>query len=319
MPRRVRRLAGRLWRHFVTPQGWLPVAIEPALYPVKMTLGAPDHPDAGFSGLSVAALEPLSFVAMAPDGGSGKPAPRLGADFVVTGSDRRLASLDLRLERELKAGQQTLGIYRVAKVDDGSQNAVEKLLARRQFGAVARSKADPYNFSMAPHDLLALHVFYLQPRPVVLVSVDDGNASNIFPMDLIGPLGDDLFAMALRTTSPSVQTMEKAGHWAIGEVPFARYRTAYSLGKHHKEKTIDRDSLGIALRASPGHGLPLPAWSLNVRDLVLVDAHTVGSHRLFVTRIAGDSEWNSGPQFHHTSKSLGTWLRRQGQPSLPTA
>ena len=31
-------------------------------------------------------------------------------------------------------------------------------------------------------------IFYICPRPVVLVSVDDGSHSNLFPMDLIGPV-----------------------------------------------------------------------------------------------------------------------------------
>src|SRR5207247_3774103 len=45
----------------------------------------------------------------------------------------------------------------------------------------------PYNFTVAPHDLRSLFVFYTCPRPVALISVQSGSASNIFPMDLIGP------------------------------------------------------------------------------------------------------------------------------------
>jgi hypothetical protein len=45
------------------------------------------------------------------------------------------------------------------------------------------------NVPMVGREVRCLFVFYICPRPVVLVSVLDGDSGNIFPMDLIGPVG----------------------------------------------------------------------------------------------------------------------------------
>ena len=55
----------------------------------------------------------------------------------------------------------------------------------------------PPETRMIIRELFALSTFYICPRPVVLVSVVDGNAGNIFPMDLIGPIGGQHFTLAL--------------------------------------------------------------------------------------------------------------------------
>ena len=50
---------------------------------------------------------------------------------------------------------------------------------REKWGAELRQRKNPYNFRMAPLDLRCNHVFYMCPRPVVLVTVEHEGAGNM--------------------------------------------------------------------------------------------------------------------------------------------
>jgi hypothetical protein len=39
----------------------------------------------------------------------------------------------------------------------------------------------------------SMSVFYICPRPVVLATVAEGNAGNVFPMNLMGAIDEDYF------------------------------------------------------------------------------------------------------------------------------
>jgi flavin reductase (DIM6/NTAB) family NADH-FMN oxidoreductase RutF len=144
-------------------------------------------------------------------------------------------------------------------------------------------------------------VFYLCPRPVVLVSVDDGDASNLFPMDLIGPLGRDWFSLALRSTSPSVATLKAARRLALGDVAAGDRELAYRLGAHHRTQRLDWNRLSCALMLTQAFRLPLPASVLRTRECVIEQVHETGSHAWFLCRVVSDERRSAGEQLFHTS------------------
>jgi flavin reductase (DIM6/NTAB) family NADH-FMN oxidoreductase RutF len=156
-------------------------------------------------------------------------------------------------------------------------------------------------------------VFYSCPRPVYFVSVDDGLSSNLFPMDLVGPLEQDYFTLALRNTSPSVETIKRSRRLALGDVPGDAASVAYRLGDHHKRPVVDWDALGLAFTNSPTYGLRLPQMALRVREVDITDSRTVGSHTLFLGRICSQRTLNPGPQLFHTSGAYQLLRRRQGR------
>ena len=57
------------------------------------------------------------------------------------------------------------------------------------------------------------------PRPVVLGSAADGDScGNIFPMNLMGPVGDGYFAFSLNSTRQASPLVQRAGRVAL--LPF---------------------------------------------------------------------------------------------------
>jgi len=172
-------------------------------------------------------------------------------------------------------------------------------------------------FSMSARELQHLLIFYICPRPVFLVSVADGAHENLFPMDLVGELGDGLFSLALRTTSPSIDTLRNSRRAALADVPLRNRALAYSLGKHHKLARIDWSALAVDTVCSARHGLKVPADSPRVRDLDVLDVHAQGSHTVFVCRVTHEERRpQSGPdgpaRLFHTSGIHRAWRRRQG-------
>jgi flavin reductase (DIM6/NTAB) family NADH-FMN oxidoreductase RutF len=177
-----------------------------------------------------------------------------------------------------------------------------------------RSLRDPNAFHMSFADLRALNVFYMLPRPVYLISVVHEDASNIFPMDLVGPLGDDLFVLALRRTSPSVELMRQSGQIVAAGAPASMKREVYSLGIHHKRSSVDWNALPLSVQPSPLFGIPTPSQGLGVRELEIVHSEPIGSHMLFVTSVARKSGDVDEPQLAHVSDMYARWSARHGRP-----
>lgn len=234
--------------------------------------------------------------------------------FVDLHSGRRVGVLHLQQVRYWSTSGTAIGFFEIMH---GAQRCLrwpyrpwnQWLQCRRM-----RRNADPNNFFMPPQAVQQQMIFYICPRPVVLVSVDDGVHSNLFPMDLIGPIAADRYTLALRSTSPSIATMKSARRVVLSDVPARDYATAYQLGVHHKGVKVEWDRLPFEVRRSTGYSLPYPAMALRVRELEILDFDSVGSHTFFVTRIASEQIVCSDAQFFHTSGIYQHFRTRQGRP-----
>jgi flavin reductase (DIM6/NTAB) family NADH-FMN oxidoreductase RutF len=227
------------------------------------------------------------------------PQPEL--HFVDLESHLTLGTLQLQHTRNWDSSGSTLALFEIRL---GTQRCLRwpyrqwnRWLQNRRM----RRNTDPNNFYMPPEAVQQQMIFYICPRPVVLVSVDDGSHSNLFPMDLIGPVSADRFTLALRSTSPSIATMQRARRVALSDVPARDYATAYKLGVHHKNVKVDWDHLPFQIRRSRTFSLPYPAMALRVREIEILDFDSVGSHIFFVGQIASEQAVEENAQFFHTS------------------
>jgi flavin reductase (DIM6/NTAB) family NADH-FMN oxidoreductase RutF len=176
------------------------------------------------------------------------------------------------------------------------------------------TKHREHAFSMDLPDLKALNVFYMMPRPVYLVSVVHEGRDNIFPMDLVGPLGENLFLLALRKTSPSIELMRTGGRIVLSGMP-ARFRdVVYRLAIHHKKLAVDWSALELAIQPSPRFGFPVPAEALDWRELRVVKSEETGSHVLFVTEVESCTDVGDEPQLCHVSDMYARWRAASGRP-----
>jgi flavin reductase (DIM6/NTAB) family NADH-FMN oxidoreductase RutF len=151
---------------------------------------------------------------------------------------------------------------------------------------------------MLARELQRVFTFYICPRPVVLVSVADGNQANIFPMDLIGPIGPRHFSLALHSTSTAVPLMERSRRIALSSVPMEQKPLTYAMGKNHKQPNLDCTRLPFPTTPSAAFGLPVPQFSLRVREMEIDEVRTVGSHKLFLAHTVEDEHWADGLQLY---------------------
>ncbi|MEW9623358.1 flavin reductase [Rhodanobacter geophilus] len=297
-------------RPFVRPlPQWSVVAVAPPQQTVVASLrwgGATadvttDH--------TVASLRPLTL-ATSLDAG---PSPAL--EYRDRASGRLLGGLCLARAATLATGGTTLTLYHVAT---GGHRCLAWPLrpwnAWLQNRLMRNSGASPHSL-MAPAATQQLMIAYLCPRPVILVSVDAPGHHNVFPMDLIGPLGrSGLFALALRSTNVSVPVMRESRRVALSCMPAAMKDAVYALSVHHRETLADWAALPFPVRRSRAFGIPAMAAALRIRELDIVHSEEVGSHTLFLGRIVSEETLAQDAQLHHTAGFHQAWRRRRGVP-----
>ena len=234
----------------------------------------------------------------------------LSLEFIDTlEGQRRIGRVGMKYVRTIELPRARLDLFHAT----GSWNgclpwATLRLFYIRRAYLKWRSRS-PFNFEMSRDDRCCLSVLYICPRPVVLVSVVDSHRNNIFPMDLIGAVGQDYFLMALRTTSNAVELMEHSRQMALSSIPADHGDIAYRLGVHHRKDRIDLAGLPFETTESPRYGLPVPKSSLAVREVHVEETHTIGSHRLFVTTTANRQPLSDAPRMFHIHGTYYQYLR----------
>jgi flavin reductase (DIM6/NTAB) family NADH-FMN oxidoreductase RutF len=300
---------------------WPPVALRQPQEAVQVRLATGRGEFDVTRAAVVAALRPLTLAvgldAQLMSAIEDRSAPAL--HFVDLESRRVVGMLQLQHTRNLTSSGIAIGLFEVLR---GTHRCVgwpyrpwNRWLQNRRM----RRNKDPNNFFMPPDAVQQQMIFYICPRPVVLVSVDDGSHSNLFPMDLIGPVSSDRFTLALRSTSPSIATMKSARRVALSDVPARDYATAYKLGVHHKKKMVDWDHLPFEIHRSRNFSLPYPAIAMRVREIEILDFDTIGSHTFFVTQIASEDSAGDDAQFFHTSGIYQHFRSCNGRPFPPAS
>ena len=258
---------------------------------------------------TVASLRPLT-IATSLDAG---PHPAL--EYRDRGSGRLLGELQLARATTVSTEGSTLTLYHVAA--GGHRCLVWPLRPWNIWlqNRLMRRNTSSSHSLMAPAATQQLMIAYLSPRPVVLVSVDTPGHRNIFPMDLIGPLGrSGLFSLALRSTNVSVPAMRDARRVVLSCMPAAMKDAVYALSVHHRQPLPDWAALPFPVRRSRAFGISAAAPALRIRELDIVHSEEVGSHTFFLGRIVSEEALAQDTQLHHTAGFHQAWRRRRGSP-----
>jgi flavin reductase (DIM6/NTAB) family NADH-FMN oxidoreductase RutF len=236
-----------------------------------------------------------------------------------SGDNRWLGEIQLSYTETIRIGDRVLCLFRGSR---STNRCLPRSVVWRRYLDFARQQRrvakgpTPPETRMIIRELFALSTFYICPRPVVLVSVVDGNAGNIFPMDLIGPIGGQHFTLALHGTSTAVSPMERSRRVALSGVPVEQISIAYGLGQNHKKTDFRWNQISFDLTTSPAFGLPIPEFALSVKEMEIEEVRAMGSHKLFICRTEVSHFRSHGLQlsfvqgFYHAR-------RQQTQPLVP--
>jgi hypothetical protein len=158
-------------------------------------------------------------------------------------------------------------------------------------------------------DSRAMIVFYLCPRPIALVTVGDLEAGNLFPMNLMGPIGGDYFAFALNSNR-AAPLVERARTIVLSRVPLEQESLVSSLGKNHRKASIDWSELGFVTIRPRNIDAPVPSFALSACKMQVEEFRHLGSHTLFVAKKLVEERLADGPQLFMAHGMYKAWLHR---------
>ncbi|WP_266171409.1 flavin reductase [Dyella subtropica] len=302
-----------MWKDWIRPflrplPQWSPVALAPPQQLVNATLRWDGTSADVTADHTVASLKPLQ-IATSLDAGQ-----RPVLEYRDNATGRLLGVLRLAQTASVATENASLALYHVAA---GEHHCLG--WPRRPWNAWLQNRLMLKNrsphFAMEPAEVQQLMTAYLCVRPVVLVSVDAPGHRNIFPMDLIGPLGrSGFFSLALRSTNVSVPAMREVRRVALSNIPATMKAVVYKLSEHHKQPLMDWNALPFPVRPSREFGIPAVAAALRIQELTIVHSQEVGSHTFFLGRITSDENLAEGDQLHHTAGFHQAYRRKQGMP-----
>jgi flavin reductase (DIM6/NTAB) family NADH-FMN oxidoreductase RutF len=234
--------------------------------------------------------------------------------YEAAGENKLLAEISLRRLGVVRLGTDQLGLFRVQNCRNYCLPALKVLsswvsCAWQRSGSLKDAKAP--NPKPTALESQCLFAFYICPRPVLLVSVVDGEFGNIFPMDLIGPIGHQSFSLALHSTSTGIPFIKHSGRVALSSVPIEQAAVAYALGKNHKIQRADWQRLPFATIKSAAFGLPVPQFSPRVREMQVAQVQTMGTHTLFICDVIEDRRYANGSQLFIVHGFYQSWRKKQ--------
>jgi hypothetical protein len=153
----------------------------------------------------------------------------------------------------------------------------------------------------------AMMVQFIRPHPVMLVSVGTRENGNIFPMNLLGDLGNGYFGLALRTERVVGGLVERCGRVALSSMPLSQGAVAYQLAHNHSQESFDWGKLPFPMRTSAAFDIPVPAFALRVKELEIKTVRVVGSHSFFAGRIVHDEQLSGGLAFGSIHGFYQSW------------
>jgi len=176
-------------------------------------------------------------------------------------------------------------------------------------------KFQTFDVKMRSREIRASQVAFIRPHPLMLGSVSGEACRNIFPMNLLGDLGNGYFGFALKDSRRAAHLVERVGSIAVSNVPLSLCSVAFKLAINHTKDSIDWNHLPFPLTLSRKLLIPVPASAPRVREMKVEQVHKIGSHTLFIARIISDEWYCNEPQVHIVHGFYQHW-RLRGDKAL---
>jgi flavin reductase (DIM6/NTAB) family NADH-FMN oxidoreductase RutF len=213
------------------------------------------------------------------------------------GEQRLIAKLGLRQSGSISGAGQNLLLFQIRRCANYCLPR-HRLWAHDLYQYLVRRRGDKNpEIPMSIRGARSMNVFFICPRPVVLVSAMHGDSGNIFPMNLFGAIGHSYFAFALNSTRKAAPLVERAGRVALSNIPFEHAGLVRQLGKNHRLESVNWNELPFNTTRSAALGLPIPEFALRVREVEIETVRKLGSHTLFFARILRDDRLGNSLQF----------------------
>lgn len=174
-------------------------------------------------------------------------------------------------------------------------------------------KQSSNNVSLPGNLIDQVRIAYSIPRTISIVTVGDNHLINMFPTDLHGPVGENLYAGSLRLGGLANDQIEKYRQIAISEVEPSFYKQAYALGKNHMRELQKESEFPLHSQRSKNFNFPLPHAIISYRELQKIDSIDYGIHRIHLYEVIHrQMVHDDKPSLAHIHQYYAQWRLDQG-------
>jgi flavin reductase (DIM6/NTAB) family NADH-FMN oxidoreductase RutF len=240
---------------------------------------------------------------------------RLLLSFREHAGDRRLlGEISLRFVSSLRVGTRELCLFRTKRSRNLCLSPLQQWVQHiRQTRSRRRNRPKNVDVPITAPESRAMAVFYLCPRPIALVTVETAEARNIFPMNLMGAIGDGYFAFGLNSSRAIAPLVARSRRIVLSSVSPDQSLLISKLGSNHRKPSIEWRDLPFPLIQPQMISAPVPSFALGAIEVEVETMRPLGSHTLFVGRIVAEKCFTDGPQLFHVHGFYGA--RRQKSES----
>ncbi len=233
------------------------------------------------------------------------------------GSQQFLGEIGLRFVSSFNVGTQQLCLFHTT-YHKNCCLSWPRLWAQyvRHARARRKNKAKNLDVPITTPEARAMIVFYFCPRPIALVTVEEAQARNMFPMNLMGSVGNGYFAFGLNSSRAAAPLVERARRVVLSSVPLEQSSVVSKLGSNHRKSSIDWSQLPFAIIRPNTIDAPVAAFALTVREMQIEVVRPLGSHTLFVAKTIAEERLADGPQLYNVH---GIYQARQQDPRVARA
>jgi flavin reductase (DIM6/NTAB) family NADH-FMN oxidoreductase RutF len=226
--------------------------------------------------------------------------------------DALLAEVVLRRAGSLPGNGQELSLFHVRSCTNYSLPRL-RMWVHETYKFIERHWKDRHpEIRMSVLGCRVMTVFFMCPRPVVLVSALDAEKSgNIFPMNYIGHVGSHRFAFALNTLRKAAPLVERIGRVALSSIPIQHAGLVRKLAKNHRLDAVNWSELPFETMPSAALRVPVPRFAARVREMEVEAVRDLGSHTLFFARMIRDEHLSDDLHFCMQHGIYREWQRNR--------
>jgi flavin reductase (DIM6/NTAB) family NADH-FMN oxidoreductase RutF len=215
-----------------------------------------------------------------------------GATLFFTKGGKTTASLTISLIELTPTDNGALFLYKIERVKNHQLSLIHRVVL---LGYLLRSKKNTYESRKV------ISALYSYPRKIIIVSYQDNEYYNIFPMDIQGYIPEeDIYILGLRTTNVTLQKILAAKKVVICESDEMDIETIYRLGKHSSTSPTKKEEMPFAVQDSEVFGFPVPATIGGYKEVEIFYNRKMGYHMLLVGKVANNKLVRKNPaSFYH--------------------
>jgi hypothetical protein len=199
------------------------------------------------------------------------------ADILFKKGNKINATIKVSIIENIATAHGALLLYQIESVKNHHLSMLHRLAL---FGYFLRSKKNTY------YHRKVISALYSYPRRIIIVSYEDAEYYNIFPMDIQGHIQEeDIYILGLRTTNMTLDKILHAKKVVVCDTDGVDIKTVYDLGKHSSSSPTAKEMLPFRTTPSELFGFPVPDFTGSYKEIEIIQHRKMGYHMLMVGKV----------------------------------